>query len=200
MAASATNYDQTRILVNNGALWLDVAVPASGSRLTLDTATGTPEAVANPNAKHIGLTEAGSTMSLKTQVQAFEADELTTPWKQQLTSEEALIKGTLLQVEDWTILGLITPGGTKSVGTGFEQLTFGGKTVVETKSVAVIGPSAKNAGHWVVFLIYSGFNQAGIEFAFARKDFSKCPYEFVGQSIASRPAGDQAGLFYHTIP
>jgi hypothetical protein len=200
MAGTAKTYDATRIMATSADVWIDVAVPSSGTRLTLDAPTGTPDSTANPNAKHLGLTEKGSTMTFKTEIQAFEADELTSPWKQQLSSEEAAIKGNFLQIEDWNILGLITPGGTKSTGAGYEQLTFGGSTTVTTKSIAVIAPSAQNAGKWVVFHLYKAFNKAGIELALSRKDFSKVPYEFSGLSDTSRPQGDQVGNFWRQIP
>ncbi|MGE0131876.1 MAG: hypothetical protein AB7U82_27650 [Blastocatellales bacterium] len=88
MPASTTNFDSTRIMTGPSKVWIDVAVPAGGARMTLDNTTGTPESVANPNAKHIGLTEAGVTMSVKTEIQSFEADELTAPWRQQLSNDD----------------------------------------------------------------------------------------------------------------
>ena len=200
MAGTAKTYNSAKIMANSADVWIDVQVPSSGARMTLDDPTGTPDSAASPNAKHLGLTEKGSTVSFKTEVQSFEADELTSPWKQQLSNEEATIKGNFLQIEDWTILGLITPGGTKSVGAGYEQLTFGGSTTVVTKSIALIAPSALNAGKWVVFHLYKAFNKAGIELALSRKDFSKVPYEFSGLSDTARPQGDQVGNFWHQIP
>ncbi|MGE0131877.1 MAG: hypothetical protein AB7U82_27655 [Blastocatellales bacterium] len=199
MPASTTNFDSTRIMTGPSKVWIDVAVPAGGARMTLDNTTGTPESVANPNAKHIGLTEAGVTMSVKTEIQSFEADELTAPWRQQLSNEEAVMSGNFLQIEDWDILGLITPGGTKSTGSGYEQLTFGGLTTVTTKSVACIAESADTAGKWVVFQLYKAFNRAGIELALSRKDFSKVPFEFIGLSDTSRTQGDQVGNFWRQV-
>ena len=200
MAGIAKNYDSTRIMTGPADVYVDVNIPTTGNRLGIDNALGTPDTATSPNVKHLGLSEAGATMSIKNEIQSFEADELTAPWKQQLSSEEALISGNFLQIEDFTILGLITPGATKSTGSGFEQILFGGLTSVVTKSVAVIAPSSQNAGKWAVFQLYKAFNRAGIELALSRKDFSKVPYEFIGLSETSRPQGDQVGMFWRQIP
>lgn len=199
MPGSTINFNSNRILANASKVWVDVAVPGAGARMTLHT-DGTPESVANPNAKHLGLTEAGATLKFAVEVQSFEADELTAPWKQQLTGEQATISGNFLQVEDWTLLGLITPGGTKSTGSGYESLTFGGATTVTTKPVALIAPSSENANKFVVFQLYKAFQQAGIEVTMSRKDFSKVPFEFVGLTDTSRVEGDQVGNFWRQIP
>lgn len=198
MAGTAKTYNANKIMTGPSDVWVDVAVPGAGARMTLHT-DGTPESVANPNAKHLGLTEAGSTASIKASIEAFEADELTTPWKQQLTGEEASIKGNFLQIEDWNLLGLITPGGTKTTGSGYESLTFGGLTTVTTKPVALIGTSSQNTAKFVVFQLYQAFNTAGIEFQLSRKDFTKVPYEFKAISDATRAQGDQAGAFWRQV-
>jgi hypothetical protein len=199
MAGTTKTYNAAKIMNTVGDVWVGVAVPASGSRLTLDNATGTPDSTANPNAKHLGLTESGTVVKITAEVQSFEADELTSPWKQNLTGEKATMSGKYLQIEDWTILGLITPGGTKTTGSGYEQLTFGGLTTVTTNSVAVIGASAETGGKWVVFQLYAAFNSSGIETQLTRKDFSKVPFEFTGNSIATRPQGDQVGSFWRQV-
>jgi len=198
MAGTATNFDATKILTGYGKVWVKVAVPGAGARLTLHT-DKTPDSTANPDAVHLGLTEAGSTATIKATTEGFEADELTVAWKQQLTEEEASIKGVFLQVEDWELLGIITPGGTFDSGSGYEELTFGGLTTISTFPVALIGDSAEDPTKAVVFHIYDGFNTAGIEFQMSRKTFSKCPFEFKGNSIASRAAGDQAGNFWRQV-
>jgi hypothetical protein len=199
MAGLTSNFDSTKIMTGPSKIWVGVAVPSSGGRLALNNADGAPDATANPNGKHIGLTEAGATMSIKTEVQSYEADELTAPFRQQISSEEATIKGNFLQIEDWTILGLITPGATSTTGTGYEQITFGGLTTIVTKSVACIAASALDATKWAVFQLYKAFNKAGIELALSRKDFSKVPFEFTGFSDTSRTQGDQVGSFWHQI-
>ncbi len=51
MAGTATDWNAAAIAVTKGQLWANLAIPAAGARLTVAT-DGTPDAIANPNAKH----------------------------------------------------------------------------------------------------------------------------------------------------
>jgi hypothetical protein len=75
MAGTATRYNPLTIPMGIVAqLWANLAVPAAAARITLD-ADGTPDATANPNAKHLGHTDAGLTVTARETNQDWFADE-----------------------------------------------------------------------------------------------------------------------------
>lgn len=200
MAGTAKNYNANQIVLGPSDLWLNVAVPAASSRLTLDT-DGTPDATANPNAIHLGMTAGGVTFEYVPEIQDFSSDELTAPHLSRIISERATLKGEFLQVFNWALLEKMTVGGTKSVdtntSTGYEQLTMGGLSTISTFSIALIGPDISGTNQWWVVQLYKTFNRAGFNFTVTRKDQSRAPFEFNGQAVTSRTAGDQIGNFWH---
>ena len=198
MPGSTISYNAQKVLTGPGRCWLDVAVPASGSRITLHT-DGSPESVANPNAKHLGMTEAGSTMKVGNNMEQFQADELTSPFKSQLVGEEAAISGNMFQIEDFVLTEKLMPGATKTSGSGYEMITFGGKVTVSAFSVAVIGPTSTDSTKFAVFQLYSCINFGGLEYNLTRKKPSSSPYEFRGLSVGTRPEGDQVGQFWKQV-
>src|SRR5262245_17103670 len=114
MPGTARDYDANEIILGPSDLWINVAVPGAAARLTVDSTGGihTPESAANPNALHLGMTESGSTISYKPEIQNFGSDELTAPHLSRIISESVTIKGNLLQVFDWPLLAKISAGGT----------------------------------------------------------------------------------------
>lgn len=198
MAGTATNFNANQIAIGPGKAWLDVAIPGTGARLTLHT-DGTPESVANPNAEHLGLTEAGTTMKVGNSIEKFEADELTAPYKQQLVGDEASIKGNMLQTENTTLLEKLMPGGTLTTGSGYEQVTFGGKVTISAFSVAVIAPTSSDPTKYAVFQLYSVINFGGLEYQLTRKKGASSPFEFQGLSVTTRVEGDQVGSYWKQV-
>lgn len=198
MPGTATNFNANQIAIGPGKAWLNVAVPGTGARLTLHT-DGTPESVANPNAKHLGLTEAGTTMKIGNNIESFEADELTAPYRQQLTGDEATISGNMLQTENTELVEKMLPGGTRTTGAGYEQVTFGGKITITGFSVAVIAPTAADATKYAVFQLYNCINFGGLEYTLSRKTPSSSPFEFQGQSVSTRVEGDQVGSYWKQV-
>lgn len=200
MAGTAKNYNANQIVLGPSDLWLNVAVPAASSRMTLDT-DGTPDATANPNAIHLGMTAGGVTFEYVPEIQDFSSDELTAPHLSRIISERATLKGEFLQVFNWNLLEKMTVGGTKSVdtntSTGYEQLTMGGLSTISTFSIALIGLDISGTNQWWVVQLYKTFNRAGFNFTVTRKDQSRAPFEFNGQAVTSRAAGDQIGNFWH---
>lgn len=200
MAGTAKNYNANQIVLGPSDLWLNVAVPAASSRMTLDT-DGTPDATANPNAIHLGMTAGGVTFEYVPEIQDFSSDELTAPHLSRIISERATLKGEFLQVFNWNLLEKMTVGGTKSVdtntSTGYEQLTMGGLSTISTFSIALIGPDISGTNQWWVVQLYKTFNRAGFNFTVTRRDQSRAPFEFNGQAVTSRAAGDQIGNFWH---
>lgn len=201
MAGTATNQDITKITRGPGKFWLNLAVPSGGARLTLFT-DGTPDATANPSAKQLGLTRAGSKVSLKTSLTKNEADELTAPYRQILASDDMSVEGEWLQLEDFTLLKVLTPNGTFGSGSGYEQITVGGQQTIPSLALpsgALIWPSAADATKFCVAHMYQALNTAGLEFTINRKTDAGSNYKFEGQSITSRTAGDQVGNLWHQV-
>ena len=125
MAGTATDWNVAAIANTKGQIWANLAIPGAGARITLAT-DGTPDATANPNAKHLGMTREGAAFLVKPKYDQYYADEFVAPIKTNLTEQEMMITAELLQVTDTALLELLTPGvGTKSTGTGYEQVTFG---------------------------------------------------------------------------
>lgn len=202
MAAATKDYDANEIILGPSDLWIKVAVPSAAARLTLDT--GTPETVANPSAYHLGMTEAGCTISYKPEIQDFMSDELTGPHLSRVITEAMTIKGNLLQIFDWDLLADLSAGGTygshTNTSTGYEELTIGGKIALSTFSIALIGPDIQDATKFWVFQLYKTYNKAGFEFTVTRKDQSKVPFEFMGLSVTTRAVGDMIGNFWRMGP
>lgn len=200
MPGTAKNYNQNQIILGPSDVWLNVAVPSAASRLTLD-ADGTPDATANPNAIHLGMTVGGTTFEYVPEVQDFTSDELTAPHLSRIISERLTLKGEFLQVFNWQLLASMTVGGTRNVNTntstGYEELTIGGQSTISTYSIALIGQDIQGTNQYWVVQLYRSFNRAGFNFTVTRKDQSRAAFEFNGMAITSRATGDQIGNFWH---
>jgi hypothetical protein len=46
--------------------------------------------------------------------------------------------------------------------------------------------------------LYKAYNEAGFALDIGRKKLAMTPFKFNGLSIASRPQGDQTGIFWKT--
>jgi hypothetical protein len=202
MAGTAKSYDSGKIILGPGDLWLNVAVPSAAARLTVDTTSNlhTPDATANPNAVHLGMTKGGTVVSYKPTTQSFEADEITSPYLARMLMDDLSIKGEMLQVFDFALLKQLTVGGTFATGTGYEEIAVGGLSAVPTISVALIVPDLTTPGtYYTVVQVYKTFNSSGWDFNVTRKDPAAVNFEFKGLSITTRTAGDQVGKIWKKI-
>ena len=195
MAATSKNYNANQIILGPCDVWVNTALPAASSRITLTN--GTPDDVTNTAVIHLGMTEAGVTFEYTPEVQDFTSDELTAPHLSRLISESARITGNFLQVFNWAILEKMTVGGKYNTNSAYEELTFGGVSEITTFPVAVIGKDISGSNEYWVIQLYKTFNRAGFSFTVTRRNQSQAPFEFVGQAITSRPANDQIGNFWH---
>lgn len=198
MAGTSKNYNANQVVLGPSDVWLNVAVPSAGSRMTLHT-DGTPDSTANPNAVHLGMTAAGVTFEYKPDIQDFTSDELTAPHISRIISEACTLKGEFLQVFNWALLEKMTVGGTKntSASPAYEELTIGGLSTISTYSVALIGPDISGSSEYWCIQLYKTYNKAGFNFTVTRKDQSKAAFEFHGLAIPSRASGDQIANFWH---
>lgn len=195
MPGSTLNWNVNAIAKGPGKLWAGLAVPAVGSKLKLHT-DGTPDSTQNPNAKHLGMTEAGSQFLEKPTVQDFFADEFLDPILSSQTATELAISGNLLQVADFDLLEILTIAGTRADGAGYDMLTYGGKSIIEYESVAVIFPLQSNPALFGVFHLYKAVNDQGMAVEIGAKKLGSTPFAFKGKAITSRPAGDTTGAYW----
>lgn len=200
MAGTATRYDSTRIRAGSiGQLWAGLAVPAAAARLTLD-ADGTPDATANPSAKHLGHTAAGTTITLGMTITEHFADESPFPVKTSTDTTSMEMSGALIQVFDEEMLKVITANiGTYGTAAGYKQFTIGTKTTLTYSSIALIFPTEMDATKYAVFHIYNGMNTNGMTFAVDRKGRSETPFTIKGYAITARAQADQVGNYWWQI-
>lgn len=198
MAGTAVDWNVAAIANTKGQIWADLAIPAGGARLSLHT-DGTPDATANPNAKHLGMTREGAKFLVKPKYDQYYADEFLGAIKTNLSEQEMMITAELLQIMDMDLLELLTPGfGTKTTGSGYEQLTFGQKAI-SYSSVAVIFPTEADPTKFAVFQLYKAINEAGIDSGVRRKTLSGLPVSFRGYDITSRAIEDLSGSFWKQV-
>lgn len=195
MGSTATNWNVAAVALGPGTLWGKLAVPGTGGKLTLAT-DGSPDSVQNPNAIHIGMTDAGSAISVKQTFQDFHADEFVDPIIRRISAEEAAITGSWIQPLDFDLVSFMTPGTTRRTGAGNDGVTFGGNRAFDYSSVALIFPLQDNPNLFGVFHLYKAVNDPGLAFAVNSKELGKNPFAFKGVAIVSRPAGDQTGSFW----
>lgn len=200
MAGTADNFDTLDVGIGPGKLYVDLGTGngewdgAANVRLILHT-DGSPESGQNPNAKHIGWTDAGSQFSIKPTFQNFFADESPDAILSRVTAQEALISGSLLQVMDMDLVEILNPTATRSDVMGSTGVTFGASTLLYT-SVALIWPMENDPDRFGVVHLYRAYNDQGLAGNITSKDLSKSPYAFRGLAISSRAATDRVGRYF----
>jgi len=198
MPATAKNYQTSMVELGPGDIWLNVAVPGAGARITLFT-DGTPDATANPSAKHLGMTADGAKLIYTPNITEFESDEQTVPIIVQNVKEILAIQGNMIQTLDSTLLNNLIAGATRSTGAGYEQNTIGGKITVPTFTIAYIAPVYADTTKFMVYNIYNAYNKAGFNMDLSRKKMAAIPFDFQALSISSRATGDQAGNIWKSV-
>jgi hypothetical protein len=200
MAGTATRYDSTKIRAGSiGQLWAGLAVPAAAGRLTLFT-DGTPDATANPNAKHLGHTDAGTTMTIGMTVTDHFVDEVPYPVLTSTDTSSMEITGSLVQVFDEEMLKVITANiGNYTTAAGYKEFSFGYASSLVYTSLALIFPTQMDPTKFAVFHIYNGMNTNGMTFAVDRKGRSTTPFTIKGYALTARAAADQLGSYWWQI-
>lgn len=199
MPGTTLNNDGSKIILGPGNIWADVAIPGAGARLTLHT-DGTPESVANPNAKHLGLTKSGSTVTFGLETQDFESDELTSPHLSRIIKQPMMIEAELLQLTDLAnVMKYVMPGATYSTAAGYKELAFGGLNAITYYSFALICADVADPTKFICIQLYKAYNKSGVNFTITRKDQGAGKVQLQGLSIATRAIGDQTGKMFIQI-
>lgn len=198
MAGTAKAYNTALVELGPGDIWLNVAVPGAGLNVTLHT-DGTPESVANPSAKHLGMTLEGARLIYTPNPTNYESDEQTAPIITQLAGEEARIEGSSLQILDMALMTYLITGSTFGSAAGYERNTIGGKQTVATFTVLYVAPIFADPTKFFAVTLYKAYNAAGWSADLSRKKMASVPFNFFGLSISTRAAGDQLGNFWKTL-
>lgn len=173
-------------------VWFGLAVPAAGTKLTID-ANGEPDATQNPNRKLVGLTDAGASASVgKTLTEEF-FDELTEAQNVAVDKTEMSIKVDAAQVLDPDIIAQATNG----IGTAATFGTIAGYTVgigtLTYTSVAAIAPTLNDPSKFIVFHLYKAYNDAPFDIELSKTKRAKISLNFKGVGIATRAKSDTLG-------
>lgn len=200
MPGTADNFNTLDVGIGPGRLYVDLGTGtgewdiASGIRLILDD-DGSPDSGQNPNAKHVGWTDAGWTFSVKPTFTNFFADESPDPIISRVTAQEAIVSGSLLQVMDMDLAELLNPTLTRSDVMGSEGVTIGNATPQYT-SIALIWPFEDDPTRFGVIHLYKAFNDAGLTGNITSKDISKSAVAFRGLAVSTRPQADRVGRYF----
>jgi hypothetical protein len=195
-----SNVDATKIHQGPGKLWLNVSVPANGSRLVINAA-GEPTAGTPIFA---GATEGAATVVLSPKLEQITADQVAAPIDVIMTGEAESIEVTLKESDLAKLKNFITHG-TFSSGTDpnlpsgaqvYEEIAFGGILPVPKTSVAVISPRRDASGKFVVSQLYQAFQSEAVQLPFQRGKETTYKVKFEGLGDASRQVGDQVGKLY----
>jgi hypothetical protein len=105
----------------------------------------------------------------------------------------------MIQTLDSLILAKLLVTGTRTAGSGYEQITIGDGQTLTTFPIMLIAPIYNDPTKIVGITLYKTFNAAGFEMDIGRKKMAASPFSFTGMSIASRPQADRIGLWWKTI-
>lgn len=202
MAGTATNYTAT-LLTNAGifaAFWVGLATPGAGSRISLFT-DGTPDATANPSAKHLGHTTEGWEMSAKADTEDQSVDEVVSPVDTIISNLTVALAANMAQTQDVTgvLQHLISGFGTYGTAAGYEQVQLGTPSSLIYTACALIFPTKADPTKFMIYNLYRSKNDAGLANQIKRKGMGNNPVSFRGYAITSRTATDQVGNFWKQI-
>lgn len=202
MPGTAKIYSAAQVQRGAVDLWINVAEPASGTHVITIAPDGTPDATANPNAKHLGLLEGAAVCDYAPKYDLEKVDQDTAPVVAFLTDEEATIQASMKQTSFENVLQYCLPPGFFS-GTApavDEGVTLGqGANIIAAPvTLAVIAPSADPAFKWSVALLYRAIPVAAFKTSLGKEKTAVYEVKFQGLSDLTRPSGDRLGSLYRT--
>jgi hypothetical protein len=199
MAGTALSFDATKITNAYGWFWGNLAIPGAAARITLHTDL-TPDATANPSAKHFGHTSEGWEVTAAAATSDIEVDEQVAPVDTVISSLAVALAANLVQTQDIAgLLRYLASGfGTYATGSGFEEIRLG-ITDLSYMSVALITPTKADATKALVYNLYRAKNDSGLANQIKRKGMGNNPVAFKGFGITSRASTDTVGNFWKQI-
>lgn len=186
-----------------GNLWLDCAVPATGSRLLIDQ-YGNPVGGAPRN---IGATTGALTHTMTPKISEIGAEQETAGIDATLDSDANEIdvtmeELTLLNLRDSFGVGIYASGTDAGLPAGaqdYEELSFGGFQAVQKRCIAVISPRRDQSGLYVVSCLYNAYSTGAVKLPFERSKPTTWAVKFKGLNVPTRPQGDKCGKIYRQI-
>jgi hypothetical protein len=198
MAATAKDFVVAEVHQGPGDLWVIGTPPNDATqRLTLDSATLTPDSVAHPSSVHLGYAQ-GIKFIVKPTVGEIMLDQYDAPIGVFVQKIEASIEAELASTEMQKLqraLGV----GTYSTAAGYKQVVFGGTTVVPEIAIAAISPKRLDATKAVYCLLYKCVAVEGFTIDMGRTKHSMYKVKFTGITDLTRTAGRQIGIAVETI-
>ena len=194
------NVDATKIHQGPGNLWLQCQVPATGSRLLIDT-TGTPT---QGSPVFAGATDGAITLAVGPKLDSVSADQVAAPVDVVMTGEAESIEVTMMQsdlanLKNFVMNGVFSTGTDSGLPAGaqnYEEISFGGVMPIPKTSVAVISPRRDQTGKFVVSQLYQAYQAQAVQLPFQRGKQTTYKVKFEGLADPTRVAGDQVGKIY----
>lgn len=180
-------------------IFVNVGLPTSGQRIAIDV-DGAPTIAGSPTGFYLGMTRGGSTFTAGFDVVREEADELTAPYRMHTNNESAIIEGEFLEFNDFARMQFLFANGVYTSGAGYAQITAGGILTFRAMPVCVVARTIADPTKFLVIMIYSAFNSAGIKIPLTKKADAAIPFKFEGLAVAGRPAGDQLYTIWYQTP
>lgn len=185
-------FDVLKTHKNPGKIWYGLSVPAAGQELTIG-ADGTPDAVENPNAAMIGLTEGGAEFGVEKTITEEFFDEFKEALETTVDTTSLMLRCRASQVMDWDLLEQATVGiGTRVNKAGIEKLTLG-QGELAYSGVAVISPLKEDPTKFAVFHLYKAYNTSNFSIPISRQTRAGIDLEFRAVGIPTRDATDTQG-------
>jgi hypothetical protein len=146
------------------------------------------------------MTSGGITFTIKQKFADIVVDQMEGPVDTYVEDLEGSIEAELTQQGVTLLQNALTTGVFSTVASpGYNQLTFGGISIVPVACIAAISPKRTGSGLFLVSVLYQASAQGGFTGLMARNKKSTHKVMFKGQSVVSRTAGKQIGVHYETL-
>lgn len=192
MAANALN-----IHIGQGEIWVGGSAPAAGTDPN-DPTAGTPSAVASFNTNYVapstggtyvGFTNGAATLTYRPTFYMVETEQTLAEVVTIPTGEEATLAFTMLEA-NYTNIATAYGQGTTRVGSGFQVVYVGSKSVVQTRVILLLSRKRTGTGYYLVTL-YSGYSHDGAAMNFERRAEARIQTTARALPDVARPIGDQ---------
>lgn len=195
MAGLADGWSTTELHRGFGQLWINLATLATDAVLTIDFATGNPDATANPSGLSVGYTNEGWTFATAPTFDEIRVDEEEDPVSDFITANETTISGEMRQVLNLSRLQKLLPGSVYTAPTGtptqVTKLTGGGLATFSYYTAALIWPDPNDADVFWAVTLYRCLNRGGLSFGIGRTKDSAASVTLTGRAVSGRTAGDR---------
>jgi|SRR6185437_10610511 len=199
MPGTPRTYAANAIQRGPADLWLGVTLDAVTGKVTL-AADGTPDATANPTAKHFGLLAVPSVYNYTPKPEFEAVDQDTAPVAAFANTEEMVIEATLSQLQFNAVLAHCMPAGVFS-DSASEGITvgLGGDILMTPVPLCVVAPSSDPAYKWAVATMRKAVPTGAIKLELGRSKTATYQAQFKALSDLTVAAGARLGSVYKTL-